>query len=252
MTLIYNMKIAILFYGYARTIGQLIHEYRISLPKNADIFIQTNHTFYAEPCHDTIMATPNITFTSRQYFENIFGATNIKGYQSVVYNPDKYKKFITDNNLPTTNFANQQTYRILPFFDNVRMVINMKKDYENKNNFKYDAIILTRLDLCLNSQIIIPNNLNKISFPNGEGYYPNFKRKYGAACVHGTDKKFNDQIIIGKSELIDVFSNLYDNVIYLCKERNIEFNSETLFGHFMMINGIEFSEENICSYVIFR
>ncbi len=245
------MRIAVLFYGYARTIGQLIKEYNLSLPPTADIFIQTYNTFYAEPQKDPVYNTSNITYTSRDYFDKIF-KNKIRGFDITQYDPSFYKDIIKQNEIPETNFARQHTHRVFAMFNNIKKVVQMKTEYENLNKFKYDAVILTRLDLCFNSPIIIPSDLNKLSYPMGEGYFPNHKRKYGAAKVFGSDRFLNDQILIAKSSIIDQIGTIYNNIVKYNKEFKIEINPETLVGWFCIKNNIKFSEENICSYIIFR
>jgi hypothetical protein len=246
------MKIAVVFYGYARTIGQLINEYRMAIPKNSDIFIYTYDTFYPRSHEDIHTTTDNVTHTSLEYFENIFGKQAIKLFRTRKYNKDQYIKFINDNHLPQSNFARQITHRTCATFDSIRLAINLKKEYEASRNFKYDCVILTRLDLQFKTPIIIPSNLNKLSYPIGEGWFPDGKRKLGAACVYGTKSHFNDQIIIGKSDLVDKIGEIFDNIIKMNKEHKIEINNETLIGWYCILNKINYSSEDICTYQILR
>lgn len=246
------MRTAILFYGYARTFGQLIGEYKLAIPPNADIFIQTYDTFYAVKSSDHILSSDFITYTTLEYFRPAFG-DRIKYFANPSFDDKRLKKLVADKNIPEVNSINQHAFRTYAFFENMKKVIEAKQAYEKQHNFTYDAVILTRLDLILNSKLLIPEDLTKLSYPMGTGYWPNFKRKIGAAAVFGTNplQCLNDQILIANSPIIDKIAEIFDKIHDYYKE-GILINNETLVGMHMNKCGIKFSPDDFVSYVIFR
>jgi len=154
------------------------------------------------------------------------------------------KNLVKKYNLPEKNFINQDVYRIFAIQNNIQKVINAKK--------QYDCVILTRLDLCLNSKLIIPEDLNKVTFPIGEGYYPNMKRKIGCAKVFGSNYSLNDQLLISNSEIMNNLANIYDIIPKYYNLNSEYLNNETLIGQYCLLNNIAFSQQDIINYLIFR
>lgn len=243
------MKIAILFYGYARTFCQLKELYKNHFPKDADVFIQTYETFYAKPENETVNSCDFVTYTTKDVFDDTFN--NIVYFDNPVFSPEYAHNIVKQYKLNEKNEINQYNFRTFCLLQNIKKVINAKKNYEAKNNFIYDCVILTRLDLKLYSPIIIPHNLNKIYFPIGEGFFPDGKRKIGCAAVFGTKKCFNDQIIVGNSKNINILESTYDKIINY-HYQNIMINTETLLGIHCMKNNVNFEPYDICTYEIFR
>jgi hypothetical protein len=140
------MKIAYLFYGYARTHGQLIENYKKYLDcDNVDVFIKTYNTFYPISSVDDIHYTEIVTYTSEEYFKQTF--------KRIVYcntdpqNNDKLNEIIRYNNLPLKNEINQQTIRTLSMFETIRVLIDAKIRHEEFHNMKYDCCVLFRFNI---------------------------------------------------------------------------------------------------------
>jgi hypothetical protein len=243
------MKIAILFIGYARTFEQLKDNYIKYFPCHADVFIQTYDTFYAIPTLDTICSSNNVTYTNIDTFKSVF--PNIKYFSNPMFNANKMKNTVIKHKIPIKNDINQETYRSFATFTNLKNVILAKSNFEKKNNFKYDCVIITRLDLKLDTPLIIPRNLNKLYFPIGEGYFENNKRRIGCAKIFGTNKTLNDQIMITKSAICDKLFDIVDKIPTYYKEK-IMVNNETLIGFHCLKKKIVFEPYDMITYSIFR
>jgi hypothetical protein len=74
----------------------------------------------------------------------------------------------------------------------------LKKNYEKINNFKYDIVVKLRYDIIIYKKInyIIDNNLHIIDRPGGEGL------------------GWNDSIIYGNSDLMDIYCSLFEEYKY--------------------------------------
>lgn len=244
------IRIAILFYGYARTFDQLAHNYIRILPKDSDIFINTYDTYYSTVDGDAINSNEIVTYTDEQRFKQVFG-NRLRKFVKNPYCHDKFTKLIKHYEIEEINSVNQKTYRTYAFFNSMNQVIKLKQEYEIENNFKYDCVILTRLDLKIMDRIVIPQNLNKLNCADGEGYV-NGIRRTDLAQVYGTNRKLNDQILIGNSKIIDELKNIYYLISYYNKIKNIMVNNETLLGWHCQLNGIDFTPCYICEYKILR
>jgi hypothetical protein len=243
------MRICICFFGYSRTILAIADRYIKFLP-DADIFIQTYNTFYAEPHKDKISTAQKTEYVTRDKLEKIFKPDKIKYFANPEFNDQYYRKLVKDYDMPEITKINQNSYRILACMDNIRKVIEAKEKYEKNNNFVYDCVILTRLDLRFDTMLKIPSNLNKVTYPVGEGYKDG-KRKFGIARVWGTEKNLNDQIMIGNSKIMNLYKDIFNNIPIYFKE-GIFINNETIIGTHLIKNNIEFSAEDIVSYEICR
>jgi hypothetical protein len=96
-------------------------------------------------------------------------------------------------------------YRIISQNELRKKVTELKIDYEKENNFKYDNVIMTRLDIDPVEDIIISAPLTNIFAKLAE--HPMLQ----GGCIH-------EQILIGKSELMDVFKDIYPEIFNLIKE----------------------------------
>lgn len=243
------MKIAYLFYGYARTHGQLINNYKTFLDCNNDVFIETYDTFYSIKDIDDINYTDIVTYTSEEYFRQTF--SNIKYCNISRQNNVLLNQIIINNKLPKHNQIGQLVIRTLSMFTTIQKLINAKIKYEKLHNFKYDCCVILRLDLLFNSKLIIPSNLNKLSYPHFYSFNEHNKIE-GTAKVFGTDKCLNDQIMICNSDICNKLKDIINMIPFYYHKRNIMINNETLIGYQLIFNNIDFSKEDFVTYKILR
>jgi len=243
------MRGAVLFYGFARTFRNVMFKYKDNFAlNNEDIFINIYDTYYPDD-RDKVYTNGIVENVDPKIFYDIFG-DKIKHIMLHKYSSQAFIDIVESNNMPPMNNINQWHFRSLSFFFSIKCVIDFKTIYENTHGFKYDYVILTRLDLEINSKFIIPYNLDKISFPIGEGYFPNGERRIGSLIVTGTNKNINDQILVGRSYMFDILSTLFLNAINYHKTNSIPFINEMLIGWHFIFNNIDFSAEDLCSYRI--
>jgi hypothetical protein len=153
---------------------------------------------------------------------------DIKDYVIKLLKP-KGILWIKDNNyyndylsIPKSSY--NMTYKIL-------LCNNLKKKYENENNFKYDINIRTRIDLIIKSYI--PENIiNNIE--DNTIYYPSL----GAFDImNNSILGIVDQFLIGNSYSMNIFSNIYN---YINKSRNNETDIIEIFiKNYLLNNNIK-------------
>jgi len=116
----------------------------------------------------------------------------------------------------------------------IKQVINLKRDFENNNNFKYDLVFLTRLDLAFltafdfskidNRSLTVPNH-NDVPTPR-----TNYKQKI-ELNNRTSEKGISDFWFIASSQNIDKFSTLFDRF----KKYNVS-NHISSFQHAKYLN----------------
>jgi hypothetical protein len=107
------------------------------------------------------------------------------------------------------------------------------------------------LDLIFNSPLIIPHNLNKLSYPQFHSFDGDH-RSEGAAKVFGSDRCLNDQIMICNSDICNSIKDIICKIPEYHHHYGLMINNETLIGHHLLINRIDFSPEDFVTYKIFR
>lgn len=145
----------------------------------------------------------------------------------------KEREFIKKN---TNGKKNQELgYRSCSMFYSINKVIEMKKEYERINNFKYDCVILTRFDISGRADRLkfdINDNMNNI--------YLSIDR--------WENKALPDHWFYSKSENIDIcgkmfrsFLNYISNIEYkkFYKFHNHLFNNHYLFKWHFIQNNID-------------
>jgi len=112
----------------------------------------------------------------------------------------------------------------------IKKANDLKMEYENKNNFKYDWVIRSRFDLDYDLINLDLNQYNKkYIYSNGVEY------KVKIDTNHGMD----DCFAVGSSENIDIYSNLYVYLEkYLLKDK-LNVASEGLTYHHLLENNIK-------------
>lgn len=116
----------------------------------------------------------------------------------------------------------------------------LKKEYEQENNFKYDIVVRLRLDiLAFTTLKQILRHISFIGDLNNKVYIPNHHHSVG----------INDQIAVGNSEIIDIYSDIY---LWLEKARlNEYFNPEYLLYRYLKEKEINI-KQFIIAYVLLR
>ncbi len=146
--------------------------------------------------------------------------------------------FVCDEDLSISNVDHEITKELQSFYDesnlqlfnsrrnnetSVENCINMfykimkcnelKKQHENKHNFKYDIVVRLRTDTIFNNVVIFSEDKDKIFIPNN--------CDYGGVC---------DQFAYGFSDLMDKFCDVFPNIKKYFDE-GCKFHPETLLQY---------------------
>lgn len=112
----------------------------------------------------------------------------------------------------------------------------LKKEYENQNNFKYNFVIRIRLDFGFLEPIDIKNyDPNIIYVPSDFGL-----KRYG----------FNDQFAIGSSSNMDVYSDAYNHIVDILNSGfDDPMGHEQLIQRHLEINNIKFKLKDFKNFL---
>jgi hypothetical protein len=160
----------------------------------------------SEQVHD-IVSNNNESFFKDQEFDFFIHSwdTHLKSEYINTYDP---KEYIIE---PQIEFShpklpkNNRVFGHLSRWYSAREVLELKSKFEEKNNFKYDLVILTRLDIYWLKQIIF-ENLNASHFNFDQIKVHN--KFYGTK----TSPEVGDRMIISNSENMNLLKNMYNEL----------------------------------------
>ncbi len=258
------MKVAVCLFGLLRSfdlVNQTLIENIIN-PLNADVFIATPENYYPNKSKDnwTPFTKDDSENTSEEKLQQAFRG-NLKEALIISndYNKSYYEEFIVKNNLPEIFKISEDiigqfpVWRMCSMYHNIKLTLDLKKNYELKNNFKYDLVILTRPDMKYFSLIDLNKiDMNILNLPENQGSARGieFKLKH-CGPVYGFNKFFCDHIMIGTSSIVDMLSEVYDDIVQFHQE-GVVCNNETMLAYKLLKNGIEFDYRNFILYQIIR
>ncbi len=144
----------------------------------------------------------------------------------IYYEPQKQFNIYND-----VSYEKQSPIALYSMYYSIWKSNELKKEYENKNNFKYDCVIRTRFDIKLDyfNLDLDKIDLNKIYVSGEINPYP------------------NDQLAISNSGNIDYYSELYNKIEYYHNNGYTEFVNEKILKHHLIDVGnkeIHFSEKD--------
>ncbi len=235
------MKVAVCLHGLARgssvqADGAFLENYSTLLKKirGADIFIHSWDEDIKEGLIQIFSPISNIFEPQKKFSEEI---SFFRGAQF-------------DSN---TGVNQGDLFKTLSFLYSRKEAIRLKKEYEKKNNFKYDVVLISRFDVGHHN-----NGLNKTSHLN---FDPTLDMsKIYQAYWDQTNAGASDHWFYSNSENIDTLSTLYDKLFdYLqedseytnwCKNgwplsnANNEFSGE-LFNNYKCNNLMKYTKDNV-------
>jgi len=196
------MKIALCISGYLRTFKECYSNIleNVIYDNDYDVFIHTyNKWGHSQSFQSDIDVNKDIDL---DYIKNL---KNLKGL--VV---DKYDdvKYLFENKI---KLPHHDSHRVLSMLYKIYQCNELKKKYEIENNFKYDLVVRTRGDF----------------------------DAWNGASSDDNSLRYNDQFAIGTSEMMDYYSNMYNEVENIMKN-NTKSDCETpegiVFNHLKNIN----------------
>ncbi len=156
-------------------------------PTNCDIFIFSwDKLGYDGARGDRHLINQNV---DENKIKQLYNPKKIIISKPIDFNVDKYLNRL-GSGLRNPNIVSNMFYGI-------NQSNNLKKEFENENNFKYDAVIRCRADLLFESKLDI-NEIASAKYNKGI-FFPKFG-DYGG---------LNDQFAFGNSESMDLYSETY-------------------------------------------
>jgi len=222
-------RTAVLFFGQIRaneTHWKHVYE-TIVKPNDADVFIYS--TYYKgfdtlaldfEEAYRAKVVTQNCQPKPTDALFDIFSPKLATFNCLTKYDISMVSKKYSDypefekKHLPSYNGRRNHT-------NSVSKVVGLKQEYERENGFIYDHVILTRLDVYLESPLLV-SNLPKHDCILGQMFSPLY---------------ILDMLIVGPSKHIDIFSNLHNDIItYFDKyiHNEPEYNMDTMERYYAL------------------
>lgn len=243
------MKVAVCFSGQARYIKENFQQLKDNIidPFGADVFCH----FWKRGIADTCGREPHLGY---QYFN----ASKVeKLYQPVEFlieeNPDPLIFRLTDKFLEETLkdtfpkefwFERGQTFRVLSQYLSVLKSIDLKKKYEQDNNFIYDHVIRARSDF------VLPRPLTKEDLPADDIITilrsPHEKVKE----VPNSGGILSDSFAIGRSKHMDLYCDTFNSLTEAVASR-IKLTGEGFSAVNARKHGLEFRYSDIIHYQSF-
>jgi len=222
-----DFKVAICISGHMRAFEATFESLKHAIigPLNADVFISTWES----------LGTPFRGFDQRIVRMNTNDYISRINY---LYRPKKlfvepFIHFPYRPKLIEKNWEGRDLNGILSMYYKIKMCNDLKSQYEKENNFTYDCVIRYRADLFILQAPMIRKgmDLNKI-------YLPNFFDWGG----------YNDQFAYSSSQVMDIYSSLFDNIEKYMDE-GMYINPEKLLKHHIDKNGIPVDRSEIGYYI---
>jgi hypothetical protein len=242
------MKTAVLFFGEIRggdAIWKNIHD-SIVKPNNADVFM--HHYYYDSDFLEK--QSPVLNESYRKYHKNKAVHFTPPSKLFEIFKPKQClleenrndyhenNEFAEISKKTTHDFfgeGNLKKEHIMMAYNTIRsqsfsrkQVIEMKKKFEEENGFKYDNVIITRLDINIFKPMSIVQKIPEIIIV----------KEMSFECIF-------EQIIMTSSSVMDIFAKFHDEAIELYKKHikpNHPFmQNEYFMTLFIKKHGIEIS-----------
>ena len=229
------MRVAVIFTGLPRTleIGFLFHRNYLIEPFGADVFV---HTWDVENAGYRFNKNTNILNTGR-----VLSTTS--DISPSCFNGD-VKSFI-ENKMCAKNYAieSYSDFENRNGGDNCTAMVyswqkvnDLKKTYENENNFKYDLVIKVRTDILVHTYL----DDAEISDSKNILYVGSHINENAYVKYHMSNSSVPDCFAFGSSELIDVYCDCIETL-----KKGTTLKSESLLGLHLKENNIAHKLSNV-------
>lgn len=180
--------------------------------KNVDIFIHTWSVEAKNKLQDlykpkTMLAEKQKSFPNSKNHptEPFLLKTKLKFLIMKFFNNKKLKKWLIENQLAS--------FRAYSRWYSSSKVLKMKQSYEKKNNFKYDVVMLTRLDLCFFSDLDFTKYKMEYFYASHRNDSSTLETNYTANYEnHKAGEELQDLWFFSNSHYLDEFGKLYENI----------------------------------------
>lgn len=220
------MKVAILFFGEIRgttEVWKKIYDYLV-YPNQADVFM--HHVYYGNQFVDNIPESQRQIL--KEYYQDdkkgvhlyppkelfdIFHPKKALIESRPDYSKEDVKDMMEQYKHRTVDEVKFLYHMIRSQAESRKKVNQLKCQYEQDNNFEYDVVILTRLDIAILNTFPILTKPNTIQ-----------ARILGIVedrSVPNSVAQIYEQVIFGPSKQMDLVSLFYDHAPILYKEYNM-------------------------------
>lgn len=226
------VKIAILLCGHIRTWEKCKETFiKIFDKYDADIFI---HTYYTQNgYHPYIKEVYNLQDDKKellpQEFYKLFENLNIKDL--CIENQEEIDKEIREN------FKNpiKPFYDIIAQYRKILLCNNMRKEYEIKNNIKYDIIFKTRFDLMYDINFNFDDIFNQLLLSNIQSELIESVNDDNDIAIIDIGVYPSDMIIIGNHRSMDKIPEKMLSIYTDINEKDkYKQNDETINPHTLL------------------
>ena len=229
-------KIALLYSGQPRHLKE-------AFPNHHDTFWKPNNSYqidvFAHMWYDEKWIG---NYFWDQYKDRGRWEADLKEFMQDNWNPkaitfEEPKEFEPEDIVPDPRFPHPVNNIISQFYS-ISQANDLKKKYEDENNFKYDVVVRLRTDEYFQRPLgpINEYNLDSINV-----------LKEWAHVEHG----INDHFAFGSSELMDKYLDVYENFVEIA-EMGAEINPECIIGFNAQIRHKLPITKNDWKYVLWR
>ena len=270
-----NKKVALCLHGFLRTYNKTHQSCLKNIIDiyNPDVFIYAPKTVGAYSGDISKIGCDHnseILANEEDIIKKYGGANLVKSVELWDYNEEIFLEKVKNHNLPEVGAFGRSSARILSFFYHIKKSIELKKEYEEKNQIKYDIVIRARPDLAFYSPFIINetelSGLENTVYSNA--YYqvikdhckimadgspiPPFLNVQRGEMLSAGELLFNDLISVTNSENADLLATAYDK-IHLYHERGVSLTNEALMAyHIIFENKLNIDVRDFVKLCIFR
>ena len=182
--------------------------------------------------------SPDIFFCG---YPNKFGFDYCNDSINNLYKPKKYilneytdelrKKICINENKYLSNKRNETTINnFISQLYNIKLCDDLRTKYESENNFKYDVVIRSRMD------VFYFNSFEESELSQAKNGSILIPEEWDFKIVN--DCAVSDSFAMSNSKNMEIYSSLYEQFDKYF-DNGILFHPETLFGHHIAVNKLQ-------------
>lgn len=217
-----SRRIAIFFSGRVNCYENSIdHLQTLKNMYDCDFFMSINHP-HVDTYHSALIDLLHVRSFS---FEN----------HDVVYNLNSWESKLDLKPLPPSC---QAYYTLSSMYYNNMKAFELITNYQKENQFCYDIVVKFRADLLTSDILHIPLVVeeNTIYIPEGHDFsYISDNLDLGNKSLEG----INDQVAFGKFNAMSLYTSLFSNIEYYCKNERVPYHPEVLLNYHLQQMGLK-------------
>lgn len=225
-----NFRVALCVSGHMRSFHLTYHSLARNLFRHqkCDVFISTWASMGAVHRHHDARLVRQSVYDVMDKVKRL--------YNPVELEVEPFMHFPFTKILLERNIENRDLNGMISMVYKIYKANQLKKKYENENNFKYDCVIRYRPDLDLGTPLLLKDyDLSKVILPKIANYYG-----------------INDQFAFSNSQNMDIYSDLFHKLEgYLLGDKDQWIDPERLMKYNLTQNNIPILNKDI-NYILRR